>query len=129
MMPIVSRKSSTGIPLSAWTFLKTWSDRRGCCDAVCAPANATPISPTTAIPMIARIPLNVMCLSLLLPKWKNDSAIIFGFSFGASALEIILIRTWSRDDETRSQIDGHSRYRNNTRVFAGERDDLRPDFA
>src|SRR6266702_1845950 len=88
MMPIVSRKSSTGIPVSAWTFLKTWSDRRGFpCGAVCPPANAAPVSPTTAIPIIASsIPLNLICLSLPCVDGKNDAVIIVGFSFRARAV-------------------------------------------
>src|SRR2546426_10581952 len=88
MIPIVYRKSSQGIPFSAWTFLKTWSDRRGFpCGAVCPPANPAPVSPTTAIPIIASsIPLNLICLSLLCVDGKNDAVIIVGFSFRARAV-------------------------------------------
>src|SRR6266436_7517662 len=57
MIPIVCRKSSTGIPLSTLMFLKSCSDRRGaCCAGACAPANAALISPTTTIPPAASIP-------------------------------------------------------------------------
>src|SRR5262245_39745740 len=54
MSPIVSRKSSTGIPLSAWTFLKTFSASRDwSCEGDCAAVNALPISPATNNPVAA----------------------------------------------------------------------------
>src|ERR1700676_5481344 len=54
MIPIVSRKSSTGIPLSTWMFLKTSSARRGFSgDAFCTAPDAALIHPATAIPVAA----------------------------------------------------------------------------
>ena len=85
MIPIVPRKSSTGIPLSTWTFLKTCSARRGfSCDADCAAAKPTPISPTTAISVAASItrpdhvcPLNdVIVVSPFVGKWESRVVII-----------------------------------------------------
>src|SRR5438309_4873744 len=50
MRPIVWMKSSTGIPLSSWTFLKTCCARSGfSCDAGWATANPAPISATRVI--------------------------------------------------------------------------------
>src|SRR6266568_2625016 len=56
MRPIVWMKSSTGIPLSAWTFLKTCSARSGfSCGACWARAHPAPISATTVISTNFRI--------------------------------------------------------------------------
>ena len=75
MSPIVSRKSSTGIPLSAWTFLKTCSAKRGLsCDAGCAKTSPAPISRAVTIPATVNIralvqsPLNVICVFTSLPE-------------------------------------------------------------
>ena len=89
MIPIVSRKSSTGIPLSAgaWMFLKTWSDKSGfSCVAGWANANQAPVIPTTAMPGAANSPRLYHNLMFCLPRdisflspfseWKVDVCII-----------------------------------------------------
>ena len=55
MMPIVPRKSSTGMPLSTWTFLKTCSARRGLSWWRGLRGDSPPISPATAMPVAASI--------------------------------------------------------------------------
>ena len=55
MMPMVFRKSSTGIPLSTWMFLKTVSAIGGC---ACA-ANRMPSTLANTIPAAANMTTNV----------------------------------------------------------------------
>ena len=64
MIPMVSMKSSTGIPLSAWMFLKTCSAISGLsADAGWATANPAPISATAMTSVVASIRLghNLFC--------------------------------------------------------------------
>src|SRR5260370_30963962 len=73
MTPMVPMKSSTGIPLRTWTFLKTCSEVcRLACDAACGAANVMPANHRTVPPAITRISLDQCFIRVLTILLRRD---------------------------------------------------------